>query len=499
MINATSIKPALWLLIFIAVGFAVYFSGLAIPRYGDDFVVILDSPSSKIFYFFYSAHPAEFYRPTDASFNAASQTLFGTSTVPIHVVSVLSHALLSWLVYSFMMRLGFRKSQAVLGAFFMLFSQANVHPVLSNDTLAQAWSALFGFLSIWLLFRASAISYALSVLAFALALLSKEAALPFLIIIFGFMVLKKFSGAPKDPPAPTCRITNVLASLKRDTGAMLARLTPYVIVTISYLLIRSSLANIQPGWGSRRYEFNLGLNIIENSAQLFFATLVPASSVTAFVALQSSEWLTFGTITVATAVVLALAVWGIYRLERRGVMYLVGASSLAAFFPVAILNRVSELHAYNAMPFISIIIGAGLGELWYRSGASRSRRALLALFIGLLFASNIYAIQTKTLLMKQSGKQATNVLGALKSRAPDVPAGGELILVNPEKPDIEYSVFLLRGFNILESPREIKRLINRSDITVKIIEAPDLKRIQPKENMIILSTDEEGGVYNLEL
>ncbi|MBI4087762.1 hypothetical protein HY418_00020, partial [Candidatus Kaiserbacteria bacterium] len=147
---------------FIATAFAVYGSGLAIPHYGDDFAVVLDSPASKIFYFFYNAHPSGWYRPTEASFHAAAQTLFGPSTVPIHAASILSHALLSWLVYILMMRLGFRKPQALLGASFMLFSQANVHPVLSNDTLAQVWSALFGFLSIWLLAQRSRLSYALS-------------------------------------------------------------------------------------------------------------------------------------------------------------------------------------------------------------------------------------------------------------------------------------------------------------------------------------------------
>ena len=42
------VKPIFLTLTFIAAGLAVYGSGLAIPHYGDDLVVTLDSPSSKV-------------------------------------------------------------------------------------------------------------------------------------------------------------------------------------------------------------------------------------------------------------------------------------------------------------------------------------------------------------------------------------------------------------------------------------------------------------------
>lgn len=435
-------------LLFIAAGFAIYFTGLAIPHYGDDFQIILDSPSSKISYFFFHAHPSNWYRPLEASFHAATQALFGSSALPIHVVAVLSHSILAWLVWSFMLRLGFTKPQALLGAFFMLFSQANVHAVLSNDTLAQVWSALFGFLSIWLLSRDSSRSYVLSIAAFAVALFAKETAVPFLLILLGFIAFKK-----------------------QHVRDVVLRGAPYVAVAILYLFVRSFFTDMQPTLGPGRYQFSIGLNIIENVARLSFAALVPASSVSAFVAFESANWLTFGAIAGATAVVLALVAWGVERMERRGVIALLGAASLLMFFPVAALNRVSELHVYNAMPFISMIVGAGLGSIGARGAANRAGRTLVPAVIALLFASNLYAVETKASLMKQNGARAARLIEELKSRAEHIPAGGELVLENPPDPRIEYSVFLMRGFNVLETPEEIKRRINRGDITVTIVDS----------------------------
>ena len=102
-------------------------------------------------------------------------------------------------------------------------------------------------------------------------------------------------------------------------------------------------------------------------------------------------------------------------------------------------------------------------------------------------------------LMKQNGARATSLLQQLSLYASSIPVGGELVLVNPEKPRVEYSVFLMRGFNVLETPAQIRYLINRGDVAVTILEASDANRLQPKESSVVLTTDEEGRVRAVEL
>jgi len=539
MANSSQIRSAIWVLVLILVGFLIYLPGLQIQRYGDDIQLILDSPPSNPLYFFFNQHPSNWYRPLEFNFEAITQKLFGLTTIPIHIASIFSHIFLVYLVYSLTLCLGFKKNQAVLAAMFMGLSQVTAHPVFSNDTLSQVWSTLLGFLSIWFLCHRPTktltvpephklskfynlltnsryiSSYLLSLLAFALSLFSKEVGLAFLPIIFIFLFFYATRQHTNLSDVASTKASEQTEGNYVSFHAMLSakyfketfiKIIPYVVIAVLYFIVRSLIANMPPSFGSGRYQFHLGLNIIKNIFSLIFASLVPVSSVTVFVAIANSEFLKIGVIAGATILLTALVAWGIFRTEKRFPTYLLACSSLLAFFPMAALNHVSELHVYSALPFIAIIVGVGLGKL-----LEIKRRILILTLIALLFTSHVYALETKLTLMKKNGERATSLVSQLRSYALGVPPGAKLFFLNPQlkKTDalktptstlnpyvpVEYSVFLINGFNILESADTIEQILGRHDIEIKIIESPDWANI--KAGYHIISLDDYGQLYKI--
>jgi len=507
-------KPYFPILLIVSAGFLLYLPGINVQRYGDDIQLILSSPPLNPFYFFFNTHPSTWYRPLEFNFEAVTQRVFGLTTIPVHIAGIFSHLLLVAIIYSFALRLGFKKIQATLAAAFFLFSQANVHPVTSNDTLSQVWSALFGFLSIYFLYnylnpatlpdlsqrqKPSAffssllrttyyplLTGFLSLLAFAMALLSKEAAIAFLPIIFSFIIF----------------YPSLLATAKSE-GRMYERLkqvfiqiAPYLLIAVLYLLIRANFSSMPPSFGPGRYQFHLGLNILQNFAQLLFAMFVPISSVTAFVTLASREWLGFLATACVTIILFALTVWGASRAKNGGLMRLLGASAILAFFPIILLNHVSELHVYNIMPFVAIILGVAFGEIWEICKINKVLRVIFIAIIALLFASNIYAVEAKLALMKQSGERTTFIMAQLGIYASNLPQGAEVFLLNPPAKEIEYSVFITRGFNILENTDDVRRLLDRADLKMKIVETSDLPKLE--KGSIVFSIDEDGRISRVQ-
>lgn len=529
MTNKLRGNSVLMALVLIFVGLLIFLPGLNIERYGDDLQLVLDSPSSNPFYFFYNQHPSTWYRPLEFNFEAITQRTFGTiTTMPVHIASILSHIFLAGLVYSLAIRLGFNKNQAVLGAFFFGLSQATAHPALSNDTLSQVWGTLLGFLSIWLIcgpLKTPAgflIPYLLSLLTFALSLLSKESSLAFLPIIFIFILwratrLTANLSSQNDAPREDTTALKAIFSFKRLKEAVI-KIIPYAVVAILYFIIRSWVSNMPPSFGPGRYQFHLGLNIIKNVFSLIFAALTPFSSVTAFVAIANSNFFKISAIAGITVALTALIIWGISRSQKRSRVYLLASAALLAFFPMAALNHVSELHVYNALPFIAILAGAGLGKLWETSppfkffvGSIEKWRVFVLILIALLFASHVYAFETKLAFMIRNGERATSLISQLKDYSVNIPAGARLFLLNPPiKKDnttkistsilspyapAEYSVFLIRGFNILESANTIEQILDRSDIEIKIIEPADLAQLTGGN--LILSLDDFGRLYKI--
>ena len=178
--------PSAWLMVLGLIGSAVYFSGLHIGYYGDDFGYVYPDPAARIFYYFYQPNPYIVnYRPVTSFLLAIIQTLFGLATWPIRVIHIFFHVLLCWFLYVFMTRQGLSRLQAMVGSLFLLLSQVNAIAVFSNDTFSQISGTFFGYAALWLLYRSLAPSdnsqggnrksvhyryYVLSVLAVSISL-----------------------------------------------------------------------------------------------------------------------------------------------------------------------------------------------------------------------------------------------------------------------------------------------------------------------------------------
>lgn len=479
-----------WLIIFSLIGLSVYFIGIGIQYYEDDFQFVFNSPSSKLFYYFFNNNPENnFYRPIQASFLAFIQTYFGLNTVPIHITQIFMHILLAWLVFTAMLKLGFSKTQAVVGAIFMIISQANAHAVLSLDTLSQISGVLFGCISIFLfylftintqntngkIFTRNAYYY-LSVLTLFLAYLSKESSISYFPILLGVIVLTRMKQGRTFPISQT-----IVTAL------------PFIFITLLYLVARSFIVEAHPSFGNNRYDFHIGINIIQNQAMFLFAASTPISSVTIFSVFKNAEFIHFAIAMIITLVFLFLVVYGWwFSKQHRKLLILFGIFAIISLFPMALMNRVSELYVYNCMPFISIIVGAGLGIQLKRCQTSRIKYGLIMVVMSLLVISQVVAVQSKALLMKANGERATRLLNEIIPYLDQIPEKGALFLLNPPSTQVEYSVFLIRGFNVFKGGlHRIKDLSGRYDLSINIIEYADLEKIKAQQACLILKFDDE--------
>lgn len=474
-------KNITWLIVLGLVGFSVYFSGIEIPYYADDFQFVYDSPSSKILYYFSHNNPVNgFYRPIQASFLAIIQTYFGLNTLPIHLTQIILHIMFSWLIFVFMLRLGFSRLQAILGSAFMLLSPANVHAVLSNDTLSQITGTLFGCISLGLLWCSLFDTkddghnsyYMLSISAYILSLMSKESSISFFPLLFGIIFISN------------------LKTSNRLFSKTSIKFSPYLIVTALYLIVRSFIVGVQPSFGPENYNFHIGMNIIKNIAMFFFGALVPTSSVTTFAAFNNGEYVAFAGIVMAFLVFFVFTVHGLWRANRPHITLLLAIFAGISLFPMALMNHVSELYVYNCMPFIAILVGVGLGKQ-LEENRTPVRRSIVTTVICVLFVSHIIAVQSKAHLMKNNGERASMLLDQIEPYLAGISNDKNLLLLNPADGQIEYSIFLMKGFNVLGSGGDyrIKQLSGRNDLTTKIVEASDIERVKSKADILLLNKE----------
>ena len=475
-----------WSLLLGLTGFVVYARGIGIDYYADDYQFVFDlSPHGVLYSFFHDNPHNSFYRPIQAAFLTIIQACFGLNTIPIHLTQIIMHVMLSLLVAIAVIKLGFSRIQAALGAIFMLVSQANVHAVLSNDTFSQIGGTLFGCFSLWLLYltyQSYGLSntdsqiikrkgYYLSIVMLTVSYFSKETSISFFPMLLGIIIL---------------------ANLRRHScifRKILIQISPIILVTFFYLLVRSFVVTRQPAFGSSIYNFHLGINIIHNLGMFFFAATVPISSVTTYLALNSGNISTFLIVLVATVFVVSLIVSGLWFSRKHSrIIFSLGAFAIFGLFPTFMLNHVSELYVYTSMPFISAIIGIGLGKFLKSSKTHRITYITILSIISLLFLSHYLSIQTKAMLMKERGERSSMILSQIEPYVEKVPENGKLLLVNQPSNEIEYSVFIMRGFNVLRNGlHRINEISGRYDFTTYIVDRPEIAVNHSVSNQCCLS------------
>jgi hypothetical protein len=89
--------------------------------------------------------------------------------------------------------------------------------------------------------------------------------------------------------------------------------------------------------------------------------------------------------------------------------------------------------------------------------------------------------------MRQNGSRAASMMAAIAQFMKEVPPSGEILLVNTLDRKPEYSVFVLKGFDVLEfGTYKLGPLLGRRDVNVRIIEETDAQKRRPNANVLML-------------
>jgi uncharacterized membrane protein len=129
---------------------------------------------------------------------------------------------------------------------------------------------------------------------------------------------------------------------------------------------------------------------------------------------------------------------------------LVGGTAIfavAAMFPMALMNHVSEHQTYGVVVFLSILFGVGLGDLLQRS--NRVLRYTIAAASIAILILNVYSIQRKAQMIKANGEHMRTLMAQILPFAKSLPANGSLVLVTPVSTEPLYSMYIMDGFRYI--------------------------------------------------
>ncbi|MBI2297534.1 MAG: hypothetical protein HYU66_01050 [Armatimonadetes bacterium] len=493
------LPPALLLAVL---ALLVFSRGVAGQRYGDDLGFIADQPAWAVYGYFAHANPNHgWYRPLEATGYALVQLGFGLATVPLHLMLLALHVVLAWRVFRFTDALAGRAAAWWAAAWFTVV-QTNAIAVGSCDTFSQVAGTLCGWLAMEALYRARSDDRRAAwagVAWFAVALLCKETSAGFLPA--GLLLLawpaQCPSGRPPlppgegwgegvegeccssgDPPSepdghppPHACADPHPSPLPGGEGAGTGRRARTALALLAvfaaYYLVRSRVIPYRPGFGDEGYDFHFGLNLLRNPLLLGGAAASPCS--TASLARMAHEGDRAGLAPAASGalVLLTLVAAGCRQTRRARLAAALLLLALTALSPVLLLNHVSELYIYNALPAAVVVVGMGL------AGATAGRRWAVAVSLALLLAHAAGTV-SKLGLMVDNGARATALLAELEGPARQVPPGGRLLLVELAQGEPKYSVYLLPGAEVLRHGlMRLPQMVGRHDFEARLTDAGD--------------------------
>lgn len=459
--------------------FICFGAGLEGALFGDDFLYLLRDAAPSPLWFFSNANPLHIYayRPLEFAFIWITQEWSPDSTLMLHSSQLALHLIAGGMIVWVLRNLGYERRVSVLAGLFLLVSQGTVHAVMSGDTISQQFSAVFGCASLFGLHRSvtvvessQRIRYqALSSAFFLLSLLGKEVGMSILAtmgLYLGYRLLAK----------------------KIGFRSVVAAFVPLVLVAVFYMAVRRSMGLPSGQFGARPIDFNLGVNLFVNPILALVQAAMPFSSVDVFLALKGKL---LGQIALACAgvgVVLGLPLLGFFWSGRlRQVVELAGLffSSICVVF---LMNHISELYVYSALPFFAAFFAIGINHL-RQMLTGRLRFGLYALVIGIVSA-NIFACRSKVAMMVELGDRAARLRPQVERVLTEAPLNARIVFVNPIS-EIRYSVYRQEGFTTLsELPHAYKILKNREDLDVAIVGYSD-QGVEPTEGVSYYTYDRD--------
>ncbi|HJQ26380.1 MAG TPA: tetratricopeptide repeat protein [Blastocatellia bacterium] len=309
---------------------------------------------------------SNYWRPVFTGWLALNYRLFGLETTGWHVMNILSHLLVTVLGYRLLVMLRLRPAACAIAVWVFAAHPAHVQSVTwisgSPDLLMAVF--LMGSMICYLAARDDARrSYqAAAVLLYALALLSKETALAFILILFfSDMVLSHEQMTPIKPAA--------MAALKRCAPFLAAAL---VFVVVRYQLLHHMRQLAPDAQGFSEVLLTMPSMLVFYIRQSFFPFIYGPIYGVRYVNASNISL----TNILLPLVLLAALAYGAYQLWKRDKVY-----RLAVIWFLSPLLLVQDRYLYLPIFGAAMLIGGGLTALAGRmihNDLRKSERAALA-------------------------------------------------------------------------------------------------------------------------
>jgi protein O-mannosyl-transferase len=187
----------------VALGYIVFWTGLASPFLSDDIPQIVENPVvhsiANMFIFFiggtfYNGHglaplSGSYYRPLITTVFSLIYTQFGTNALPFHLIQILFSCTAAFLLYIFF-KYSFGKTLSLYLAAVFLIHPLNSQTVFAIASMQESLFFIFGILSLLILIRyKSNKALLLAALFLFVSLLFKESGALFVVIAGAYLFL----------------------------------------------------------------------------------------------------------------------------------------------------------------------------------------------------------------------------------------------------------------------------------------------------------------------
>lgn len=457
---------AVALLVGIIVCLFVYLPAFDCPYFADDFQYASIGDRSALAHFSAPYEHNSFYRPFQFAVMSLCQRVCGVHTWPLRLMHYLLHSVLAALVYAAVRGAGSSRLGAMMSLSFVLLAQGAAHAIASNDTFSQILSTTAGFGALLVTLRmvregrgergiaplGSGFWRRLVLLAllWAACLWSKEGGVG-LVVLSGLLLV---AGGAVGRMRP-----------ERLGPAV----TVLICIALGYWFARGNGSTVAIELGADRHQIVVGAVTLKNVAMMLAAALTPFSTTATYSAAIARDipvLIAAGALSLAATGVGLSAVLGRARSSR---LLSLGAlvAALAACFPYALQNRVSELYSYNCLPFIAMMLGLGAaGTL--RDRRPRFRRAAGAVLVAGILLANGLSAHLKSALVAVSGRTARTILTELVAYVQKLPDGALVLLVET-RDSPSYSVFTMAPFELIgpSAERHVLEMAAREDVDLR--------------------------------